>query len=257
MAEKEVQGDNNPGWSSTNSADDYPSVPLVLMVLLAVIMFMGLAGGLLFTLVAGLLGWDTGLLGANFPSDADVFLRWRMRCMLSVSHLFTFVFPALGVLIFFYRSARGGIWGHLRALRLPTFSELGWSLLVFAGSVPFVLWTVQVNKAIPIPPSWRAMEASAEEAIRGLMVMGSPYELLGNLFVVAVLPAFGEELVFRGVLLRALLRRFAGRPAVAIIVSAFVFSFIHFQFEGFIPRMVLGGCWGGYISGPGIFGYRC
>ena len=62
--------------------------------------------------------------------------------------------------------------------------------------------------------------------------------LLFNLVVIALIPAIGEELTFRGVLQQGLTRRM--NPHVAILLSAAIFSFIHFQFSGFLPRMFLG-----------------
>ena len=63
--------------------------------------------------------------------------------------------------------------------------------------------------------------------------------LLLNLLVIALIPAVGEELTFRGVLQQGLMRRVKS-PHVAILLSAAIFSFIHFQFYGFLPRMFLG-----------------
>ena len=63
--------------------------------------------------------------------------------------------------------------------------------------------------------------------------------LLLNLLVIALIPAVGEELTFRGVLQQGLVRRMKS-PHLAIILSATIFSFIHFQFYGFLPRMFLG-----------------
>lgn len=63
--------------------------------------------------------------------------------------------------------------------------------------------------------------------------------LLFNLIVIALIPAIGEELTFRGVLQQALTRG-CKNAHVAIVLSAFIFSFIHFQFYGFLPRMFLG-----------------
>ena len=72
-----------------------------------------------------------------------------------------------------------------------------------------------------------------------MLRMDNPGELLANLTVVAVLPAIGEEIIFRGVIQQQLMRRIAN-PWVALIVSAAIFSFFHFQFEGFLPRLILG-----------------
>ena len=49
----------------------------------------------------------------------------------------------------------------------------------------------------------------------------------------------GEELTFRGVLQQALTKG-CKNPHIAIILTAAIFSFIHFQFYGFFPRMFLG-----------------
>jgi membrane protease YdiL (CAAX protease family) len=60
-----------------------------------------------------------------------------------------------------------------------------------------------------------------------------------NLLMIAILPAIGEELLFRGVLLR-LFREWTKNVHVAIIITALLFSFIHFQFYGFLPRFLMG-----------------
>ena len=63
--------------------------------------------------------------------------------------------------------------------------------------------------------------------------------LLFNLLVIALIPAIGEELTFRGVVQQSLVRR-CKNAHVGIFLSAAIFSFIHFQFYGFLPRMFLG-----------------
>ena len=62
--------------------------------------------------------------------------------------------------------------------------------------------------------------------------------LLLNMIVIALIPAIGEEMTFRGVLQQWLTRKM--NPHLAILLSAAIFSFIHFQFYGFLPRMFLG-----------------
>jgi hypothetical protein len=68
-------------------------------------------------------------------------------------------------------------------------------------------------------------------------------DLFVNLIMIAIIPAIGEELLFRGVLLR-ILRDWMKNIHVAIIVSALLFSFIHFQFYGFLPRFLMGVAFG-------------
>jgi hypothetical protein len=57
--------------------------------------------------------------------------------------------------------------------------------------------------------------------------------------MIAILPALGEELLFRG-LIQHLISRWFRNSHVAIFGTAFLFSFIHFQFFGFVPRFLLG-----------------
>jgi membrane protease YdiL (CAAX protease family) len=64
-----------------------------------------------------------------------------------------------------------------------------------------------------------------------------------GILVVALLPAIGEELVFRGMIQRELWRG-TRNIHVAIWVSATVFSAIHMQFYGFVPRLCLGALFG-------------
>ncbi len=63
--------------------------------------------------------------------------------------------------------------------------------------------------------------------------------LLVALLVVAVVPAVAEELVFRGVVQRNLVR-WTGSRTVGVWLAAAIFSAVHFQFFGFVPRLLLG-----------------
>jgi membrane protease YdiL (CAAX protease family) len=65
------------------------------------------------------------------------------------------------------------------------------------------------------------------------------WDMMLNVFVVAVMPSIGEELIFRGVIQKVFSNIFRSGH-LAIWMTAFVFSAIHFQFYGFIPRFILG-----------------
>jgi uncharacterized protein len=89
----------------------------------------------------------------------------------------------------------------------------------------------------------KARETYAAEVTSFLTTFSTKGELLLALFVIAVLPALGEELVFRG-LLQPQLHNQTGNIHVAIWGSAILFSAIHMQFFGFVPRMLLGALFG-------------
>ena len=84
----------------------------------------------------------------------------------------------------------------------------------------------------------KQMEETAQATTEKMLTVDTFGGLLFNLLIIALIPAVGEELTFRGVLQQGLTRKM--NPHVAIILSAAIFSFIHFQFYGFLPRMFLG-----------------
>lgn len=112
--------------------------------------------------------------------------------------------------------------------------------------LPFVSEMIAFNEAMKLPEALRGMEswmkmaeASAARLMEAFIRMDGPGLLLFNLFMIAILPAVGEELLFRG-LLQRLFRDWTGNVHVAIILSATLFAAMHMQFYGVIPRMVLG-----------------
>jgi membrane protease YdiL (CAAX protease family) len=68
-------------------------------------------------------------------------------------------------------------------------------------------------------------------------------EMLVVLFVIGFLAAIGEELVFRGMIQRELWRGTLNIH-LSIWLTAAIFSAIHLQFYGFIPRLLLGALFG-------------
>ena len=112
-------------------------------------------------------------------------------------------------------------------------------------SVPLVNYLVGVNKNVVFPESlaflensFREMEKSAEIVTGKLLQTDSFPGLVGNLLLIALLPAFGEELFFRGTMQKILSGK-TGQHA-AVWITAIVFSLFHMQFFGFIPRLMLG-----------------
>ena len=89
----------------------------------------------------------------------------------------------------------------------------------------------------------RARETQAEEFTKFFTNFQSTGDFLIGFFVIAFLPAIGEELVFRG-MLQPELYRASGNHHVAIWVSAIIFSAFHMQFFGFVPRVFLGALFG-------------
>ncbi|MFD2722089.1 CPBP family intramembrane glutamic endopeptidase [Hymenobacter monticola] len=84
----------------------------------------------------------------------------------------------------------------------------------------------------------RASEDRAAVLTKFLTRFNTGTRFLVGVVVVALVPAVAEELVFRGVVQKNLVRWFS--PHVGVWVAAAIFSAIHLQFFGFVPRFVLG-----------------
>lgn len=131
---------------------------------------------------------------------------------------------------------------------------LGWKKppnagYVFAGigimliAIPFTSWLGELNRHFPFPKAmagWmQEKEDEATKTIEALLTRHTIKDLLLNLLCVAGFAAVGEELLFRGMAQRILIKLFRS-PWLGIIVSAAIFSAMHMQFYGFLPRFALG-----------------
>ncbi len=118
--------------------------------------------------------------------------------------------------------------------------------LVIICSVPFLSALVAWNAGAHFPAFlhdfelWsREKEDQAAGLTKFLTDFNSPGRLLVGLVVIAIVPAVAEELVFRGGVQRCLVQWFGSRQ-VGVWLAAAIFSAIHVQFFGFVPRFVLG-----------------
>ena len=104
---------------------------------------------------------------------------------------------------------------------------------------PFIAFIYEWNLSFNIPDWMMVFDNNAEKITKYFLKMNTLGDLFFNLLVMAIIPAIGEELLFRGYLQQKM-TKWLGKPHVAIIVTAFLFSAIHMQFQGFLPRFALG-----------------
>lgn len=141
----------------------------------------------------------------------------------------------------------------LKSLLIAPKTQLTTYLIVAFATIAFMLVNspfIEWNANLAFPEFMKGFEewAKAREEYAGevttfLTTFSSKGELMLALFVIAVLPAIGEELVFRG-LLQPQLHSHTGNIHAAIWISAILFSAMHMQFFGFVPRMLLGAFFG-------------
>jgi uncharacterized protein len=119
-------------------------------------------------------------------------------------------------------------------------------VIVFMGfNSIFIEW----NSSVDIPGEggfehWaRDTEDKATELTKFLTEFPSFGQFILGFVVIALFASIAEEFVFRG-LLQPALHQAAGNIHIAIWVSAILFSTLHVQFFGFVPRVLLGALFG-------------
>lgn len=168
-----------------------------------------------------------------------------------------FIFPAMAA--WYLWEDRAQIANADRRRRLD-YRLVLLSVGIMVTAIPLINCLVAWNESIRLPESMagieqqmQLMEQQAEQVLRRFMTYkdGAWWVLAVNLVVLAVLPGIGEEMAFRGVL-----QSFFRNRHVAVWVTAAVFSFVHFQFYGFIPRLLMGALLGYMYAWSGRLGYN-
>lgn len=107
---------------------------------------------------------------------------------------------------------------------------------------PFVGWLGQLNEKINFGTLQKALlekEEMYNKILKTFLQMKTPQDLIINLCIMALLPAIGEELFFRGSLQKVLLRT-SGKPWLAIFISTSVFALMHVTIFKLLPIFTLG-----------------
>lgn len=183
-----------------------------------------------------------------------------MRFAMVIQTVFLFIVPAL---LFAYL-CQGSPKAYLKIETETNYSLLLFAILFIIVVQPLIYCISYYNQQLTLPESmvsveqWmRASEDSALKSLNLLFADKSIFGLIFNLLVLAIVAGLGEELFFRGCIQQIMKKIFANRH-IAIWITAIIFSAIHFQFYGFIPRMLLGALlgylfvWSGSIWVPVI-----
>jgi len=198
---------------------------------------------LLFFIVGGLtiFGSLSLLAGKLFFPDA-LNSRGFLYITNSISTFGIFFVPAL---LFSY-SATKKWFSYSEADKVAPRQMVGYVLILALFILPIIACLGHFNEQITLPESmqkievWmRQMEEAGKVFTKTLTANSTIPILSANIIIMALLPAVFEEFLFRGTIQPFFTKWFANKH-LAIILTAFIFSAIHFQFYGFIPRFLLG-----------------
>lgn len=206
-----------------------------------------LGGALIFYSVAGgLIAQGTGVTGeiktgaAWDDPRAISILKWLQ----ALSSIIVFGIPGVCYALLTFRDKPFYRLG-LRPATPGQFYLL--AILLLLIGLPLEGWLGDLNKMVPLPGWMTQMEKDTDRQVAAFLKVSTPFDIVYNVLIMAALPAFFEELCFRGVLQRILIQIFRS-PWGGIIATGILFSAFHMQFEGFLPRAFLGillgaACW--------------
>jgi hypothetical protein len=221
----------------------YNESPLYqLFVSLLIIMGVGITLSIILILAGTMIfGSDLTVLEKSTEAlrNSDVgFLKY----ILIIQDISLFLVPSIIILVMMKPGSSTG----LSELKIPHLKETGLVIILALCILPVTSFTEQINAGMHLPEwlsgveKWMVeKEDHANNIINQVMISPAFGTMILNLFIIAILPALAEEILFRGVLQKILYNLFKSGH-VAIWVTAFIFSTIHFQFFGFIPRFILG-----------------
>ncbi len=169
-----------------------------------------------------------------------------LRISAVLQDVFTFVAPAIiTALIVTRRPAE-----LLCIPSVPTVTMIFIVVGILFVSIPAQEAVIYWNYNIELPASMssfeesaRKMESASFKAMCTLLGNTSVWALLVNILIIGLAAGFSEELLFRGCFQR-LLTTGGVNKHVAVWTVAIVFSSLHFQFFGFVPRVLLGAYFG-------------
>jgi hypothetical protein len=227
--------------SSLDLTDQPPIIQLLVSVSVVL-----LAGTLLFYLFVfvGSLIFETNLKIIIQPSSPDAGLREQniLRFVQVSKHIAMFIIPAVIIPILLKKEPGT----FLMIKNLPYVNHVILVVILAFLLIPVISYTAMLNIKLNLPDwlskveNWiRLKEDSAASLSKLLLRSTGIKDLIINLFILAVIPALGEEMLFRGVLQQTLCKMFRSGHC-GIWITAVLFSALHFQFFGFLPRTIFG-----------------
>ncbi|MDZ4750934.1 MAG: type II CAAX endopeptidase family protein [Flavobacteriales bacterium] len=160
----------------------------------------------------------------------------------NISQLFFFLLPALVFASLVAGGLRKGLWMYSPAATFVLFP------LIVVGLSPLISMIEALNHLLIPAGSWLEQMALPQETelmnmTEGILRLEQSGGLFWTIASVIIFPSICEELAFRGVIQPAI-GRITKNVHLAVWITALIFSFIHFQFYGFLPRLALGALFG-------------
>ena len=216
--------------------------PLTQIIFLILVAFLSLFVLMIIGLVAAIpifgFGVFADMMSGNLQNASVAFLKYVQ----TIQGIALFIVPAIITATFISDKPYKYLWFEKRIN--PKTILL--TIIMIYAIIPLINLTGMWNANMKLPEFLSGIEnwmMVREEQAAGMTEMlvesKNTWQLLFNLVMIAVIPAVGEELFFRGIIQNSLVR-WTRNYHSGIWIAAIVFSFFHLQFYGFLPRMILG-----------------
>lgn len=221
-------------------SDDYPWSQIGMTILVSLASFLALNILALF-LAVPIFGVSSKFLldSSNLYDPKNISILKYFQIVQSTS---LFLVPPLLLGKLFTGSGSG----YLHLQTSPKLKNVFMVMVLMVISIPVINFLAAVNSSIRLPESlsnleniFQSAQKTAETITEAFLKVNSLQGLMVNLLMMAIIPALGEEFFFRGLLQRIFTNLFKNIHT-GILVTAFLFSAIHLEFYGFIPRFLLG-----------------
>lgn len=213
-----------------------------LLVSLLIIVAGGTVLFSLFLIAGNLIFYGDLSLPSNPAPGADLSDPGFIKLTLIAQDISFFIIPSLIILVWMDPGYRTGML-NVKAVRLNDVLLV--TVLAFCA-FPVTGFAGQLNAGMAFPDwlpgieEWmKEKEDYADHLLKEIMTPATLSGMWFNLLLIAVLPAVGEELIFRGVIQKIFHDLFRSGH-LSVWVTSVLFSAIHFQFYGFLPRLILG-----------------
>lgn len=217
--------------------------PVIHLLMFALITLISVLAVTLLSVVAGILIFRVpvsewmNLLDVTDPANVPALKFLQITQSVSL-----FVIPPV---IFGWFVVRDP-WLYLNINKSPERRQVALVLVLAVLILPVLNLLSVLNQGMSLPgflsgiEDWmKRTEVQAGNLTEAFLTVNTFSGYLINVLMVVLIPAFGEEFFFRGVLQKVFQRWFRN-PHVAIIFVAIIFSAFHMQFYGFLPRFLLG-----------------
>jgi membrane protease YdiL (CAAX protease family) len=211
------------------------SLGIKILVLVAIMIGCAIIGSALLLGLAFVGGMDLTASMDIFNAVTDTALRPYIKAGIGLNHLAMF---SLSAVLFAYYIKRDEWKSYFQTFSVD-FDLLFKFVIVLFLAYPLIGISALALEHIDLPQWMDSLDEDSIDSLMKMLQMDGIGDLIVNLIIIALIPAIGEELLFRGVIQNELVKKMKN-PHVAIFLASAIFSGFHMQIQGFLPKLIIG-----------------